>query len=69
MTYSVILTPEGRFQITHSKVRMVGNWVYDSEADARRVIAEMTLDEKWERFEEARAERAWDDYVREYGDE
>lgn len=69
MTYSVIQTPEGTFKIIHPTVRMVGDWTYSTEQEARRIVAEMVLDEAWERHEEARAELAWDRYEREYGDE
>jgi hypothetical protein len=48
---------------------MVGDWTYSTEQEARRIVAELALDEAWERHEEARAELAWDRYEREYGDE
>lgn len=69
MTYSVITTPEGRFQITHTTIRMNGDWTFDSEADARRVLREMALDSAWARHEAAAADLAWDRYEREYGDD
>lgn len=69
MTYSVITTPEGKFRIIHSRIPMVGNWTYDTEQDAHRIIREMVLDEAWARREEAAADLAWDRYEREYGDD
>lgn len=69
MSYTITPTEDGRFQITHPTIRMVGDWTYRTEREALAMLREMLLDSVWAQREMAAAENAWDQYEREFGDD
>lgn len=65
MSYTVKQLPDGRFTIHHPVVAFVGQWSYDTHEEALKMIDWMVEDQK----ALARADAAWDNFDREYGDE
>jgi hypothetical protein len=65
MYYTVKQLPDGRFTIEHPVVTFVGQWTYDTREEAAKMIDWMVADQK----AIARADAAWDNFDREYGDE
>jgi hypothetical protein len=65
MDYKVKLLPDGKFTIEHPVVTFMGQWSYDTYEEAQKMIDWMMTEQK----ALARADAAWDNYDREYGDE
>jgi hypothetical protein len=65
MNYTVKQLPDGRFTIEHPVITFTGQWIYDTHEEAAKMIDWMVADQK----AIARADAAWDNFDREYGDE
>lgn len=65
MNYTVKTLPDGRFTIDHPYITVPGTWVWDNPEEASNMISILVEDSK----AIARADAAWENYEREYGDE